>query len=317
MRWAEIEVIISDSSGPGLADTNELPDEGIDLVANVLIEEGCGGVAITGPSVRAAGWADVPPPEKRIVTGYLPVEDRLEGRLRTIRERIDFLAGRGIGIGPSEVTIRWVEDSDWSGAWKSFFKPLEVGRILVKPSWEEVEPRPGQVVVEIDPGMAFGTGNHPTTKLCLLALQKHVRGGERVMDVGTGSGILAIAAAKLGAARVTATEIDRAVAEVARDNVRRNAVAGQVGVVEVESDSPAGEDRSVDVAVVNITADAIIDLAPELVRVVAPGGVLIVSGLVEERAREVAARLAEPGFTQVERMVDEGWIALVLRRAPY
>jgi len=302
MRWAEIKAATSEQAA--------------DLVANILIEEGCGGVAITGPSVRASGGAELPAdesgPAETLLTGYLPVDDRLEARLQSARDRIRLLPETGVDIGTGEITIKPVEDADWASAWRSYFKPVEVGNIFVKPSWEDLETTPGQVVVEINPGMAFGTGNHPTTQLCLLALQKFIHGGERVLDVGTGSGVLSIAAAKLGAAQVTATEADPVAAEAARENVHGNGVDANVCIV--ESQSPASATGEFDLVLANITADAIIGLAAELAHALAPGGFLVASGITGERAQEVGRFLARAGLEIVDKTDDDGWVALALRR---
>lgn len=303
MKWAEIKVATSDDAA--------------DLVSNILIEEGCGGVAITGPSVRASAPPELVDPgtilDETTITSYLPVDDRLEARLESVRSRVRTLPETGVDVGPADITVKPVEDADWAGAWKSFFKPVEIGRVLVKPSWEEVAARPDQVVVEIDPGMAFGTGNHPTTQLCALALQKYVRGGERVLDVGTGSGVLAISAARLGALEVTATEADPVAVEAACNNVARNSVEQNVRVI--ESDSLESVSEKVDIAVANITANTIIGLAGELSRAVAPGGILIASGLIEERADEVTSWLEQVGFDLIETMTEDDWVALILKRS--
>ena len=150
------------------------------------------------------------------VLGYLPVDDRLEGRLTGIRDRVRRLPDFGLELGSGAIDVKWVQDEQWATAWKAFFKPLKVGRIVICPSWERYEAGEGELMVDIDPGMAFGTGNHPTTQLCLLALQDFISGGETVLDVGTGSGILAIAAARLGAWQVVGLDIDTVAVEAAR-----------------------------------------------------------------------------------------------------
>jgi ribosomal protein L11 methyltransferase len=291
-------------------------DEAADLVSNIMMEDGCGGAAITGPSVHASGAAELPSdepiPEHTTVTGYLPVDDSLEGRLENISDRFRSLPEVGVDIGLGEINVKPVEDADWAQAWRSFFKPLEVGSILVKPSWEDVDVRLGQIVVEIDPGMAFGTGNHPTTQLCLLALQRLVQGGEKMLDVGTGSGILTIAAIKLGVAEVVATEIDAVAVEAARENMLRNGIDGVVSVLQAET--PDGLMRDADIAVANITADPIMRLAPSIATCMRPGGTLLISGVIDQRADEVLGCLARHGFEIVGIDRDDGWVAVVLTR---
>ncbi len=298
MRWAEITLTASEESA--------------DIVANILIEEGCGGVAITGPSVRASGRAELPAEDQTVLTAYLPVDDRLEARLQLTQDRIKLLPETGLDIGTGEITITPVEDADWASAWRSYFKPIEVGDVFVKPSWEHIEVKPGQVVVEIDPGMAFGTGNHPTTQLCLFALQRLIKGGERVLDAGTGSGILSIAAVKLGAREVTATEIDTIAIEAAVNNTNHNGVADRVSVL--RADSLSGIRPGFDIAVANITADPIIGMASELARCVRPGGMILISGVIEARADEVAEKLAEAGFELIDKSMNDEWVAMTMRR---
>lgn len=302
MRWAEIKAIVC--------------EESVDLIANIMIEEGCGGVAITGPSVRASGppelVKDVPVEKHTTITGYLPVDDRLEGKLYNIRYRVRSLPETGVDIGPGDINVKPIDDADWAGAWKSFFKPIEVGRVFIKPSWEDVKTRPEQVIVEIDPGMAFGTGNHPTTQLCLKALQEYIEGGERVLDIGSGSGILAIAAAKLGAAEVVAVENDPVAVKSAEENIRRNNISSIVKMI--EADSPTAASGQFDIIVANITANVIISMTSGLAESARPGGLLIVSGLIEEREAEVTSALTRAGFEKSKMGLEDEWVALIMQR---
>jgi ribosomal protein L11 methyltransferase len=186
-RWAEVEVAVQ-------GDARE-------IVGAVLMHvAGCPGYAETASTV----------------TGYLPVDDRLEGTLHALRNALRELPDAATGVNP-EITIRFVDEADWANAWKQFFTPQRIGRrLVVKPTWEEWAAAPGDVVVQIDPGMAFGTGLHATTRLCLRALEERIRLGMRVADVGTGSGILAVAAALLGASEVAAVDIDPLAVRIAR-----------------------------------------------------------------------------------------------------
>lgn len=302
MRWAEIKVVAT--------------DEAADLVANILIEEGCGGAAVTGPSVRASGPYELsdhlPSNGPTVLTAYLPVDDRLEGKLQSIRDRVRALPKTEVDIGPGEINVKPVDEADWASAWKSFFKAVEIGRLLIKPSWEDVGTKPEQVIVEIDPGMAFGTGNHPTTQLCMLALEKYIEGGERVLDVGTGSGVLAIAAAKLGASEIHSTENDPVAVDAAVENVRRNGVCDRVKVE--LSESPSSVKGRFDLVVANITANVILGMAEDIANAAKPGGLLITSGLIESRSDEIAGQLTELGFELVEKGIEDEWVVLVMRK---
>jgi len=302
MKWAEIKIVVT--------------EEAADLVANILIEEGCGGAAITGPSVRASGPYELkehlPEDGPTVITAYLPVDDRLEGKLQNIRDRVRALPEVGVDIGQGEINVKPVDEADWATAWKSFFKAVEIGRVLIKPSWEDADVKPGQVVVEIDPGMAFGTGNHPTTQLCMLALQNYIKGGERVLDVGTGSGVLAITAAKLGADEVYATDNDPVAVEAAAENVKWNGVDGRVRIE--LSESPSSAPGQFDLVVANITANVILEMAGAIAKAVKPDGLLIASGLIEARSAEVCGCLTELGFELAEKTVDDEWVVLVMRK---
>lgn len=289
MRWIEVAVDATDRS--------------VDAVTNILLEEGCGGTAVGGSSDCVAGAR---------VTGYFPADDRAEARLRTISERVRGLPAFGLDLVSEELAIRWVEDTEWLDAWKQFFRPIRVGRILVTPSWEHPSPEPGDVVVELDPGMAFGTGYHETTRLCLLALQDRITGGETVLDVGTGSGILAIAAARLGASRVVGLDVDRTAVEVAASNVR---AAGLDGAVQIrEADSPRAFDGEADVVTANIVAETIIDLADALIEKTRPGGTLIVSGIILDREADVSRRLSALNVEPIGQRYEGEWAALEFRR---
>jgi len=286
MRWVEITV------GAAV--------ESADAVTEIMIGEGCGGTAVSGSSVSLS------------VVGYLPVDDRLEARLDAIKTKVRQLPEFGLPITSDEIGIKWVEDDEWADAWKKYFKPVRFGRVVVKPSWEEYEEQPGDVIVEIDPGMAFGTGNHPTTALCLFALQDCIKGGETVLDMGTGSGILAIAAARLGAARVAAYDIDPVAVEVASKNV---GLCGLESVITVgEAASPLAYEGMADLVLANIIPNVILAMAENLCAKVRPGGKLITSGIILERADEVKARLESHGLATAEQREDGDWVAIISER---
>jgi ribosomal protein L11 methyltransferase len=247
------------------------------------------------------------------VTGYLPVDERLENTLLTLKSALRALpTSAGVTGVPDDITVRFVAEEDWAHAWKAYFKPQRIGeRVVVKPTWEPFAPEAGDVVVEIDPGMAFGTGLHATTRLCLRGLEKHVTPGMTVADVGTGSGILAAAAALFGAASCAATDIDPLAVKIARENVALNRVDDRVTVAESDV-PPAGE---FDIVVANILADVILGMAPALLAATRPGGLLIASGIIDSRADDVARGLAGIGFTDIEKATEQEWVALTARRS--
>ncbi len=286
------------------------PAESAEAVTAALLDAGCQGVAETGG------------PERTIV-GYLPEVEDLDGRLQELERRLQSLPQFGLPA-PSALARRPVDERDWANEWKKHFKPLEIGRrLVIKPTWEPYppssrlnlgEPSHGveRVVVELDPGMAFGTGGHQTTRLCLELLEEYVQPGDVVADIGTGSGILALAAARLGAASVLATDIDSLPRKIARENIGRNGLEQVITVHEMEPfDRAAWE---CDLVVANIIADTIIELTPSICGRLRQGGVFLSSGIVEERLPDVLSALSPAGFEMVEVRSADIWRAVVARR---
>lgn len=290
MRWVEITI--------------EATDATVDAVTSIMMAQGCGGTAVTQV-------IDTPSQNQTDVIGYLPVDDRIEDRLQAIRQGITSLPDFGLELRSDGIGIKWVADEDWATAWKQHFHPIRMGRIVIKPSWEDFEPEAGDIIVDIDPGMAFGTGNHPTTELCILAMQDYIEGGETVLDMGAGSGILAMAAAKLGARKVVGLDIDSVAVEVACENVKN---AGLDDAIEIDrAETPLAFDGQADIVVANIIAKVIIEMAPDLAAKVKPGGILIASGIIQDRAAEVRAALESAGLKFIAQRVEADWVALVLR----
>lgn len=210
-----------------------------------------------------------------------------------------------------EPQVRELAEEDWAEAWKKYYTILHLGKhIVIKPSWLEYVPAAGEVVVELDPGMAFGTGLHPTTRMCLILLEDRVAQGSRVLDVGTGSGILSIAAAKLGAGEILALDLDPIAVETAGKNVAANHVDNivQVRRGSIEADA---ECNLFDLVCINILAEVISDLAPVLAPVLRSGGILIASGILDYKAEEVVEALKAVGIAVSGRMQEEDWVALV------
>lgn len=289
MKWAETNV--------------RAPKSERELVASVLEDVGAAGVVFDDETEDEAHVS---------VTAYLADDEDLAGRLADLDTRLAGLAEVD-GFAPRDylVTVRHVQDSDWENNWKEYFHTQRVGeKIVIQPSWESYEPKAGDIVLKLDPESAFGTGTHPTTAMCLRALEKMVQPGATVFDVGTGSGVLAIAAAKLGAGRVVACDYAKNAAEVAAKNVAESGVADTVetGV----SDLLAGFSGQADLIVANIIADIIIRLFDDVKRYLAAGGRLLVSGIIDERLADVKAAAAAKGLTILATYKDSGWVALVL-----
>lgn len=266
------------------------------------------------------------------VRAYFPDDARLKDRLAQVQHKVEALPRHGLRTGPARVDVTWVNEEDWAHSWKAHFRPQPVGRsLLILPSWEvasrgahpEDAGEGGRIVLCLDPGMAFGTGYHPTTRLCLEWLEEIIRGGETCVDVGTGSGILAIAAAKLGAARVYAVDIDPLAVEIAAENARINGVQEQVQVQQgsarealalLQAAGRPEEQPAAEVVVANLTAQILGELAHDLAALVAPGGRLVASGIVRERADQVARALEARGLQWDGRREEQEWVAQLWRR---
>jgi ribosomal protein L11 methyltransferase len=243
---------------------------------------------------------------------YLPLLDPATQERRAKIEQAVWALGQLRHVGPLQV--RTLRETDWANAWKEYFFVHRVGqRTVIVPSWREADysPRPDDVVLLLDPGMAFGTGLHPTTRLCLRALEEMLEPSMRVLDVGAGSGILSIAAARLGASHVEAVEIEPVAASVCRENVARNEVSEVVSVrTGTLADGPPAEPFNLVLA--NITIATLLELHPTLAQQLRPGGLAILSGVLAERADELSQALAATGWRHERTEQEQDWVALLV-----
>jgi|SRR5680860_4811 len=306
MNWREVAVTVS--------------SEGEEAVADLFYQLGCPGVSVEDPEllcsyIESGKWdyhafGEVELTGTSVVKGYFAEDDELADKLKQLDQGIRELLQRS-PLWVVQVKGISLKEEDWETAWKAYFKPIRVGEhFLIKPTWEPIVLREGDVVLELDPGMAFGTGTHPTTTLCLRALEGVVKPGQRVFDLGTGSGILAIAAAKLGA-QVEAVDLDSVAIRVARENVALNQVNDRVQVVRGNLGTVLT--GQADVVIANIIADIILILLPDLKRLLHPDGEFLASGIIENRADDVEEGLKKAGLEIVERLEDSGWILLRAR----
>jgi ribosomal protein L11 methyltransferase len=228
------------------------------------------------------------------------------------REQAASLAAELRRLGASDVTQRVVPDDDWTETWKQFFKPRRVGRrFVVRPSWESCEPSEGDLEIELDPGQAFGTGDHPTTRLSLELMEGAEIAGREVADIGCGSGILAIGACLLGAKSVVAVDYDAVSVEVAEANAQRNGVSFRC--MQGDGFEPVGDARF-DVVLTNIISAVLIRLAPHAANHVRSGGLWVVSGVIRQNWPDVFAAAERVGFEVAERREEDEWVGAILRR---
>lgn len=213
----------------------------------------------------------------------------------------------------ADISLEGMNEDDWAESWKQYYKPVPLGKVTIVPAWEKYEARPDEIVVRMDPGMAFGTGTHETTRLVIRLMQDELKGGERLLDVGTGSGILSICASKMGAATCNAYDIDPVAVKVARDNALAD---GCTNITLGVSDLLKGVDLSggkYDFCVANIVADIIIRMLPDVKDYLKEGSPLILSGIIGERAEEVKNAVVENGFTVEKEIFENDWVGLLVR----
>ena len=244
------------------------------------------------------------------VSVYLPIDGGVADTLVFLRERFGALNPE------AEITVSGVNEEDWANSWKAYYKPIKIGeRIVIVPAWEKYSAEEGEIVVRMDPGMAFGTGTHETTRLVIKLLEKYIKNGMRVADVGCGSGILAICASKLGAGECKAYDIDPVAVKVANENIKDS---GLTNVTCEVSDLLKQVDKSggtYDVICANIVADIIIRMMPDVGELMDKNSVILASGIIVERSEDVINGFEEHGFKIVERIDENGWCALAVQKA--
>ena len=307
--WIEVRVITK--------------SEALEPISGIFYSLDCKGVAIEDPEDilgREQGpltwdFADINVLEHKgkvaVVKAYFAEEDNIEDVLQYVNERLTELKEMGLDLGEAKVEHEKMHEEDWANTWKQYYKPSKVGeKIVVKPIWEEYEAKDEELVVELDPGMAFGTGTHETTRMCIQALERYVKEESTVFDVGCGSGILAIAAAKLGAKLAVGVDLDPVAVESSIENVGYNNLNNieilHGNLVEVI-------DGKADIVVANILAEIICILTDDVKRVLKDGGVFITSGIIHDRVDMVCEKLEATGFEVIEKNRDGEWNCIVAK----
>lgn len=287
MRWAQLTVTIS--------------HEASEAVANKLFDLDALGVEIQE--------AQPPSSQSATLVSYFPMDDLVGDRVQKVQRFLDQLPEWGFPSGDASVSLKALQDTDWSEEWRSAFPPQKIGnRIIIAPTWVEIVPGPSEALIRLDPGMAFGTGQHPTTRLSIRLLEKTIRGAEIVADIGTGSGILSIVAAKLGASRVDAVDLDDTTLPIATKNFQLNNVEATIHL-------QAGNGLhactgTYDVIVANILTKALLPMIPEFPQFLNAEGVVILSGIMAQEASQIVMALKRHQLTSINVKRDEEWVAI-------
>jgi ribosomal protein L11 methyltransferase len=309
MKWTEVII--------------KTTEEASDAVSEMLTSIGAGGVVIEDPneirrqieSPESLDYADQEFMDSLgtdvTIKAYFNQEYTPEELSALIPEKLKFIS-QFLDVGRGYAGYALVDDEDWSTAWKKYYKPFHISdSVVIKPSWEDYDKKDGEIIIELDPGMAFGTGTHETTRLCSQLLERHVRKGDTLIDVGCGTGILSIIAVKLGAAKATAIDIDDVAARVTGENCAINGVSDSIDVRKgVLADI---EPFKADLVVANIIADVVIKLAEPMPQYLKKGGILLTSGIIRERREDVVKAYTGLGFEVIS--IDEmgDWVAIVFK----
>lgn len=311
MKWTEVKVITS--------------SEYEDIITDILYDAGANGLAIEDPDdildlkKRESDWDFIDDSlikldrGKIVIKAYYPCSDDFDETLEIIRQRIEKSPDNQSKKAYGKVKTKELEDTDYSENWKRYFKTFKIGEnIVIKPTWEDYQAQGEELIIEIDPGMAFGTGGHETTSMCITALEKYLSQGMEVYDIGCGSGILSIVSAKLGAKKVKAIDLDELSIKASRDNMILNQVED---IVTVEKGNLLDKlEGKADLVVANIVAEVIVEMVKDLDKYLKDGGIFITSGIIEEKIPMVEEILLDNNFRILEIEGLNDWSLIVARK---
>lgn len=311
MKWSEISI--------------HTTNEAVEPISHILHEAGASGVVIEDPfdltKEREDKFGEIYqlnpddyPEEGVIMKAYLPVNSFLGETVEGIKEAINNLLLFDIDLGLNNISISEVNEEEWATAWKKYYNPVKISeKFTIVPTWETYEPvSSDEKIIELDPGMAFGTGTHPTTVLCIQAIERTVQPDDKVIDVGTGSGVLSIAAAMMDAQQVLALDLDDVAVESAKLNIKLNKVHPRVTVK--QNNLLNNVEGPVNVVVANILAEVIVRFTDDVYRVLENGGTFISSGIISTKKQEVKDALIKSGFKIEETMMMEDWVAFIAKK---
>ncbi|MFO7971121.1 MAG: 50S ribosomal protein L11 methyltransferase [Desulfobacterales bacterium] len=300
MKWIQVTVIF-DFEDTQLA---------TDLIADIFYEQGITGLVVEEPDMEhPEDWGkDAITPDHYSVIGYLLHDEQSEKQLKIIEKNLAKLEKKNGII--CNIVCSDVDESDWAHQWKAHFRTEKItDTIVIKPTWREYTENHDEVILEIDPGMAFGTGIHPTTRMCIAMIEKYLKPGDSFLDAGTGSGILMVAAAKLGASRVRGTDTDEVAVEVAANNLMQNKIPTAIfKVITGNLIEKVGE--RFDVVAANITSKSILLLLDDIQKVLVKNSIFICSGIIEEDKNKVVRKIENSGFEVIEILTKETWVSI-------
>jgi len=297
--------------------------EAEEIITGVFLGAGAQGVNVQGyvapeGSIMPGDYLDDGsiPHEPFGVSAFFAIDGGEDAAFKAINGKLEEIKAMDLGVplGSLEVIAEDVDEADWENEWKAYFKPARISDyFVIKPTWEEYEAAEDEIVIEIDPGMAFGTGTHESTRMCVKLLEEYVEEGSTVLDVGCGSGILGIAALKLGAGRVYAMDFDSVAVKVAKSNLELNGVEDRAEVFGSDLLDALGRSVKADVVVANIIADVVIRLAPSVPEHIKSSGMFICSGIIDSRIEDVERELEECGFRIIKVLEEGEWRAIACK----
>lgn len=300
--------------------------EAVEAITNILFENGAQGAMIEDPKdflfqkAHEYDWDYIEEDvfntddENVYIKTYISEENDVVTFIESIKIRISELRNFGIDIGAGEIFTDNVNEEDWANNWKKYYKPTKIGNsIVIKPEWEEYSPSEGDLVIHMDPGMAFGTGNHETTSMCIENLEKYVLEKSTVFDIGCGSGILGIVASKLGAKNVVGIDIDEMAVKVANENIQKNNVQDIMTAIAGNMTDKIEEGAKADIVVANIIADIIMKMSGDVRKLLKDDGIFISSGIILAKVDEVLENLKDNGFEVVDVIKKGEWSCIVAK----
>ncbi|ALX48127.1 50S ribosomal protein L11 methyltransferase [Lentibacillus amyloliquefaciens] len=310
MNWTEIRI--------------HTTNEAVEPISNVLHEKGASGVVIEDPvdlkKERRPQFGEIYdldpneyPDEGVFIKTYLPSNKMLDEKINEMKNAIDYLRNFGIDVGKNEIELNKLKEEDWATAWKKYYKPVKISeKIIILPTWEKYKPKADEVIIELDPGMAFGTGTHPTTVLSIQAIEQYIKKDDKVIDVGCGSGVLSIAAGLLDAKEVHAFDLDDVAVKSTKTNCELNRLEDKVKVK--QNDLLTDIDMQADLIVSNILAEIIVTFVSDAWKSLKPNGYFITSGIIKKKEQMVKEELQQTGFHIIEVNEKEDWVAIVAKK---